>query len=138
MPPDLSAAFALLDIRFAGPPLTGALRQLRQGFPWRAVSAFAERAEVPQSEVFEALAIPSRTLSRRKREGHFSPEESGRLLRLARVVAYGTRVLGDRDAVRSWLHSPCRALGGLVPSSLLDTEAGGEAVLEELGRSTGS
>ena len=43
-------------------------------------------------------------------------------------------VFEDPTMCDGWLKSPCRVLGNVTPLSLLETDAGIEAVLNELGR----
>ena len=43
-------------------------------------------------------------------------------------------VFDDPTMCDGWLKSPCRVLGNVTPLSLLETDAGIEAVLNELGR----
>jgi putative toxin-antitoxin system antitoxin component (TIGR02293 family) len=85
-------------------------------------------------ELAAALAIPDRTLARRKREGRFNSEETAKLVRLARVIARAEETFEDLDAARDWLKSANAALAGATPLSLLDTDIGAESVLDTLGR----
>ena len=62
-----------------------------------------------------AVAIPERTLARRKREGRLTSEESSRLVRLARAVTRGEDVFEDLDAAVDWLKSPNASLGRRPP-----------------------
>lgn len=59
---------------------------VRQGLPSASVDAVVRITRITQSELAHALAIPERTLARRKREGTLSPEESAKFVRLARGV----------------------------------------------------
>ena len=107
---------------------------VRRGIPSGAVDSLAASTRLTQAELAAALGIPARTLVRRKREGSLSSEESGRLLRLARVVERATEVFEDLDASLDWLKSENAALSGVTPLSLLDTDIGAETVLDTLGR----
>ena len=73
-------------------------------------------------------------MERRKHTGHLSPDESERLYRLAKILAFAESVLGDKAKARHWLNSPNRALGNVTPLSLLETEAGADEVANVLGR----
>jgi putative toxin-antitoxin system antitoxin component (TIGR02293 family) len=73
-------------------------------------------------------------LARRKQERRLRADESDRLLRLARVAAVAEDVLGAQDKAGRWLQKPNRALGGIVPLDLLDTDLGAEEVVTVLGR----
>lgn len=107
---------------------------IRRGISSAAVDALTKTLRVTQSELALALGIPERTLARRKKEGIFNSEESGKLVRLARVVERAEEVFEDLNAALNWLKSPNAALSGATPLSLLDTDIGAESVLDTLGR----
>jgi putative toxin-antitoxin system antitoxin component (TIGR02293 family) len=87
-----------------------------------------------REDLLNALALSPRTLSRRQKEGALSPEESDRVLRLARVAAQAEEVLGGREDSVKWLHRANRSLGGRKPLDLVRTDAGSELVVDVLGR----
>jgi putative toxin-antitoxin system antitoxin component (TIGR02293 family) len=95
----------------------------RTGLPYAALTALATRFE-----------IPPRTLARRKKARRLSADESDRLLRLARVAARAEDVLGSQERAGAWLRGTVRALGGLRPLDLLDTDLGAQQVEQILGR----
>jgi len=107
---------------------------IRQGIPTAAVDSLAKAIRMTQAELAAALAIPDRTLARRKKEGVLNSEESAKLVRLARVAERAEEVFEDLDAALDWLKSPNAALSGATPLSLLDTDVGAETVLDSLGR----
>ncbi len=107
---------------------------VRQGLPSASVDALVRSTRITQAELAQALAIPERTLARRKREGTLSPEESAKFVRFARVVERAEAVFEDTDGALSWLQSANAALGGVTPMSLLDTDIGADSVMDTLGR----
>ena len=108
---------------------------IRKGFPVSVFKAIASRAKLSEETIVDALGIARRTAARRNREGgRLKPIESELLLRLARVLAAATDVLGDEDKARGWLVTENRALGGRKPITLLDTGIGFQDVLDVLGR----
>lgn len=107
---------------------------LRQGLPSASLDAAIRLTRISRAELARALAIPERTLARRKREGTLSPEESAKLMRFARVVERAEMVFEDADPALAWLQSANAALGGVTPLSLLDTDIGADSVLDTLGR----
>ena len=107
---------------------------VRQGLPSASVDAVVRITRITQAQLSQALAIPERTLARRKREGVLSPEESAKFVRFARVVERAGTVFEDADSALNWLQSQNAALGGVTPLSLLDTEIGADSVLDTLGR----
>lgn len=82
----------------------------------------------------DPFSISPRTLARRRTEQRLSPEESDRVLRVARILARAQEVFADESHAQEWLASPCRAIGGKVPAHLLDTDLGTKTVDEELTR----
>jgi putative toxin-antitoxin system antitoxin component (TIGR02293 family) len=107
---------------------------IRQGIPSSAVDSIARTIRVSKSELAAALAIPERTLARRKKEGLLNSEESAKLIRLARVVERAEEVFENMPAAIDWLKSPNAALSGATPLSLIDTEIGAQSVMDTLGR----
>lgn len=107
---------------------------IRRGIPSAAVDSVTRTLHVTQAELADALAIPERTLARRKKEGTLNSEESAKLVRLARIVERAEEVFEELDLALNWLKSPNAALAGAVPLSLMDTDIGAESVLDTLGR----
>ena len=81
------------------------------------------------------MNVPRRTMTRRKSEGRFLPEESDRLLRAARLFGKTLELFeGDRDAATEWLTTAQSALGGGVPLDLARSEVGAQEVERLVGR----
>jgi putative toxin-antitoxin system antitoxin component (TIGR02293 family) len=110
------------------------IEAVRRGLPAGSVDAIAKAVELTQAELSATLAIPERTLVRRKKEGTLSTDESAKLLRVARVMQRATEVFEERVAALRWLKGANKALDDVTPLSLLDTELGAEAVMDTLGR----
>jgi len=107
---------------------------VREGLPAVSIDAIVRLTGIPQRVLARALGISERTLLRRKRAGTLSPDESAKLVRFARVVERAVMVFESADAALNWLQAPNVSLGGVTPLSLLDTEVGGDSVLDTLGR----
>jgi len=107
---------------------------LREGLPYLSLEAVMEALGLSREEASALLALPVRTLVRRKRERRLQADESDRLYRLARIAARGVEVFGTPEKAARWLRRHNRALGGDVPLELLDTEVGVQEVDEILGR----
>ena len=106
----------------------------RNGLPVAAIDSLTRLSQIAQTELSKALDIPERTMARRKREGIFSPAESAKLIRFARVAERAEEVFGDQRLAFDWLKTRNGALDGDTPLSMLDTELGAETVLDTLGR----
>ena len=111
------------------------LRSIRKGFPYRTLERFQRNTSLALERITELVDIPRRTLTRRKSEGRFMPDESDRLLSASRLFGRALALFeGDRDAAAEWLTSPQRALGGGVPIELARTDLGAREVETVLGR----
>jgi putative toxin-antitoxin system antitoxin component (TIGR02293 family) len=73
-------------------------------------------------------------MKRRKATDRLLLQESERVDRLAKILAFAESVLGTREKARHWLSASNRALGNVSPLSLLETEAGVDEVTNVLGR----
>jgi putative toxin-antitoxin system antitoxin component (TIGR02293 family) len=107
---------------------------VRRGLRISAVDAVIQELDATRAEVLPTLRLARRTMERRKITGRLRPEESERVYRLAKVLAFAESVLGTREKARRWLNTPNRALGNVSPLSLLETEAGADEVTHVLGR----
>ena len=103
-------------------------------FKTRAVSKLSERLEYPKDGLMSILNVKGRTAQRREKEGTLSEEESDRLYRIARVTQRAEQVFGSEQKAHEWLKSENSAFRGVAPIELLGTDAGAEAVTDELGR----
>lgn len=111
------------------------IERIEEGFPYRTLERLQEILAIPAGEVAEVVRIPVRTLTRRKKEGRLRPEESERVLRIARLIEDATRLHeGDLDQARTWLKTPKRALDGKTPLEMGRTEVGAREVENLLGR----
>ncbi|HET7876142.1 MAG TPA: antitoxin Xre/MbcA/ParS toxin-binding domain-containing protein [Methylomirabilota bacterium] len=113
---------------------TAVIGRIRAGLPYAALEAVARRFEIPLETLVRVLHLPRRTLARRKKERRLRADESDRLLRLGRVAALAEEVLGDKEKASRWLQKPNRALGGIAPLDLLDTDLGAQEVEATLTR----
>jgi putative toxin-antitoxin system antitoxin component (TIGR02293 family) len=107
--------------------------EVQQGLPPAALDQMIKRHLLSLEEMTH-LVISQRTLARRRKEKHLSPEESDRLARLARIMAHAEEVFGDKEKAHTWLRRPNRAMEGRLPLDLLETETGGRIVETILGR----
>jgi putative toxin-antitoxin system antitoxin component (TIGR02293 family) len=107
---------------------------VRKGISSDAIDAAVRVMGMGQAELARALDIPERTLARRKNEGILSRDESGKLVRLARVVERAAEVFEEGPTALDWLKTANASLGGATPVSLLDTDLGAMAVFNTLGR----
>jgi putative toxin-antitoxin system antitoxin component (TIGR02293 family) len=102
--------------------------EVRQGLSYAVVESVAQRFGLTAAEIAAVVAVPQRTLARRKVEHKLKAAESDRLLRFGRIAALAEDVLGSREKVSRWLHAPNRALGNQPPLRHLDTDLGSRQV----------
>lgn len=107
---------------------------LREGLPASAFVALQQRLGMAATTLARALGIPPRTLTRRLKEGCFSPQESERLLRLARVLDAAELLFAERGDIRHYLTQAVPGFGGQTPLELLDTEVGTQRVIKQMMR----
>jgi putative toxin-antitoxin system antitoxin component (TIGR02293 family) len=112
------------------------IETIRQGLPKQALERLAEALRVKVLDLEHILPISKRTLQRYEQQDvKFLPKElSDHMLQVAKVYARAVDVFEDEERALEWLQAPIVALGGRIPMSLLDTSAGVDLVLTELGR----
>lgn len=111
------------------------LRAVRKGFLYRTFERFLRNTSLPFETMTKLIDIPRRTLTRRKREGRFLPDESDRLLRASRLFGRTLELFeGDRNAATEWLTKAQPALGGALPIDLAKTDVGAREVETLIGR----
>ncbi len=106
----------------------------RAGLPYASVDAVSAAYRIGAGDLVRILALPLRTLARRKKERRLHADESDRLLRLGRVAALAEEVLGSREKATRWLHERNTALGGETPLARLDSDLGSRQVEDALVR----
>ena len=109
-------------------------KAIRDGLPTAAFFDLQNRLELTTATLGEVLALPARTLQRRREEGRLSKEESDRLARLRRVFEAARTLLGSDPATAEWFKEPQIALAGSSPLALCDTEPGAREVERLIGR----
>jgi putative toxin-antitoxin system antitoxin component (TIGR02293 family) len=106
---------------------------LREGLPSSAFQRAADRAGLTREELIRALRVGRASIFRRlASKQHLAPDDSQKLVRLARASLLAEHVLEGPVQARAWLREPVPALGGERPVDLLDTDEGARAVEEAL------
>ena len=110
------------------------VRLVRRGVPTRAVDHFLRASHLTFNAI-EGHVMARRTFRRRQDAAQpLDPAESDRLVRLVRIVAAAEETFVDSGTALSWLARENRALDGLTPLSLADTDLGARSVETLLGR----
>ena len=118
---------SLVGLRSEDP--IGIFKSVQKGLRFSALERFQRNSGLSTADLADAVVITARTLARRKEQGRLDPEESDRLLRIARVFGKALELFeGDPDQAREWLSAPQRALGGEKPIILARTDLGAREV----------
>ncbi len=107
-------------------------RAIRNGLPAHAFDALQSALGLPAAALAEALKMAPRTLSRRRASGVLAPDESDRLLRVARLAEMATAALGDSEAAAAWMTHPHALLEGETPLQRADTAPGAREIEDML------
>ena len=101
---------------------------------YAAVENLSEYLNLSAPRVMRLIIANERTAQRRKEQGALTEEESDRLARVARITRRAIEAFGDEGQAKEWLRRENRMLQGRAPIEWLGTDAGAEAVTDELGR----
>ena len=101
---------------------------VEEGFDVAALDHLRARLDLTGEEAAALIRTSPRTLARRQKAGHLSPDESDRLYRLARLFERAVEVLGNEEEARRWLKREQWGLGGAVPLQYAKTEPGAREV----------
>jgi putative toxin-antitoxin system antitoxin component (TIGR02293 family) len=100
-----------------------------KGFGYRAFERFQRNTGLPVDTLLALVGIPRRTLTRRKADRHFLPDESDRLVRASRLFGRALELFeGNRQAAVDWLTAAQPALGGAAPLDIASTDVGAREV----------
>jgi len=104
------------------------------GLAAKAATRLIESGLLKAEELY-ALVIPRRTFDRRLEANQpLTVTESDRLLRTTRVIVRAAEALGSTEKAAIWLRTANRALRGMTPLALLETDIGARMVERTLGR----
>jgi putative toxin-antitoxin system antitoxin component (TIGR02293 family) len=113
----------------------GVVERIKKGLSWSAFERLQKNSGFSNDQLLDLLQIPRRTLARRKAGGRFTPSESDRLVRLARVYARALHFFdGDAEAASDWLADAQYAFGGVTPLEMARTDAGAQEVERLIGQ----
>jgi putative toxin-antitoxin system antitoxin component (TIGR02293 family) len=103
---------------------------IHEGLPVAALDHAIAVLGATQRAILDGVGIARSTVRRRKggKGQRLDLVESERTIRLGRIASLGNEALGSWTAVGLWLQKPNRALGGVEPISLLQTDVGAREV----------
>jgi len=111
------------------------VKRVGDGLSCAAFERLRKSLELSAEALAGIIQVSPRTLARRKQQGRLRPDESDRLVRLARVFGRTIDLFeGDSVAARAWLGKKNMALGGASPLEMVTTEVGTGEVEALIGR----
>jgi putative toxin-antitoxin system antitoxin component (TIGR02293 family) len=105
---------------------------LRKGLPYGAFEAVTSALDMSTDAACESLRLTRRKPGHRKGQVRLSAQESERVVRLAHIAAHASLVVASLDNAKLWLTASNRALEGVAPITMLDTDVGARAVEDVL------
>lgn len=107
----------------------------RAGLPPVVVGVISQKLGLSADKLLSELGLSRSFVKARQARGQkLSAVEAERVIRAARIFKRAAEVLEDEEGARNWLRQPLRTLGGELPLSFLDTNAGYDLVEDELKR----
>jgi putative toxin-antitoxin system antitoxin component (TIGR02293 family) len=107
---------------------------VRAGVPKAAYDRALLTTGISPDELAGFLHISPRTLRRYVSNQILPPEQSERMVALARLYTRGEEVFGSLERFKDWMSRPQLVSGEKSPTSLLDTSIGIGMITDELGR----
>ncbi|HRP54974.1 antitoxin Xre-like helix-turn-helix domain-containing protein [Agriterribacter sp.] len=107
---------------------------IREGVPKKSLDHLMDNTGLTVSEISAIIRTSDRTLRRYTARQKLNPEQSERIIELARLYSRGEEVFGSMDAFKQWMNSTVVALGNKKPKTYLDTSLGITLLMNELGK----
>ncbi len=107
---------------------------IREGIYKESMDRLMKIAGLTSAEMASLVHTSDRTLRRYQDRHKLNPDQSERLIELARLYARGEEVFEDMALFREWMDTPLPALGHQTPKSFLDTSIGIDMLLKQLQR----
>ena len=134
-----SRAFVFLDMErqkeFSGPAIAeNFIAAIRKGVTKRSIHKLMEVTGITPTEMASIIRLSDRTLRRYKSQTLLNPEQSEKVVELARLYSRGEEAFGNLENFKEWMNSTVMALGNKKPKEFLDTSLGIDILMDELGR----
>jgi putative toxin-antitoxin system antitoxin component (TIGR02293 family) len=107
---------------------------IRKGVPKKGIDRIMDKTGLTEDEMASILHISKRTIQRRNPQEQLNPEQSERLIEMAKLYSKGEEVLGSLSSFKEWMDKKVLALGDKKPKEFLDTSIGIGYLMDELGR----
>lgn len=110
------------------------IQVIRGGVPKKALDNLMDVTGITTGEISGIIRTSDRTLRRYTSQQKLNPEQSERIIELAKLYSRGEEVLGSLESFKLWMDSSIMALGNKKPKEFLDTSLGIKMLMNELGR----
>lgn len=107
---------------------------IRDGVPKKALDHLMKITGITAGEIEQIIKTSGRTLRRYTATQKLNPEQSERVIELAKLYSRGEEVFGSMDTFKEWMDHTIIALGNQKPKTYLDTSLGIDLLMDELGR----
>lgn len=107
---------------------------IKKGIPRKSLDHLIQSTGLTAAELAAVMHTSDRTLRRYKPSTLLNPEQSERIIEIARLYSRGEEVFGNLEDFKIWMDSAVPSLGGISPKEFLDTSMGIEILMETLGR----
>jgi putative toxin-antitoxin system antitoxin component (TIGR02293 family) len=110
------------------------IQLIRNGISKKSLDHLISQIGYSITDIASVLHISDRNLRRYEPKDKLGPEQSERLVEIAKLYAKGEEVFGSINSFNQWMNAEILALGNLTPKSFLDTSIGIQLLGKELGR----
>ena len=114
--------------------VTDFITVIRKGVSKKAIDKLMEITGITSNEMAFIIRLSDRTLRRYKSQTLLNPEQSEKVVELARLYSRGEEAFGNLENFKEWMNSTVMALGNKRPKEFLDTSLGIDILMDELGR----
>ena len=124
-------------VRFGSFPtksVTEKIEFVRKGVTKKFLVKIKEKTALDYDKLAKVLSVGRATLINKTGNKPFNLPLSDRIVGLADLYEYGYQVFGDVENFNVWMDTPNRALGGVIPYDLIDTQYGKDEVKHLIGR----
>jgi putative toxin-antitoxin system antitoxin component (TIGR02293 family) len=107
---------------------------IKKGIPRKSLDQLLIATGLTAAEIAAIMHTSDRTLRRYKPSTLLNPEQSERVVEIARLYSRGAEVMGNAENFKEWMNASLTSLGGRTPKEFLDTSMGIEILMDTLGR----
>jgi putative toxin-antitoxin system antitoxin component (TIGR02293 family) len=107
---------------------------IKKGIPRKSLDYLIIHTGLTPLEMAGIMHTTDRTLRRYKPSKLLNPEQSERVIEIARLYSRGQEVFETLPAFKLWMERSLLSLGNRPPKEFLDTSMGIELLMDELGR----